>query len=63
MAQAACPECHAEVRFEAAPCLGDRVQCVACGAALEVVKVRPWELDWSFEEPLPRPTGVEESIA
>jgi lysine biosynthesis protein LysW len=63
MAQAACPECHAEVQFDSAPRLGQRAECAACLAALEVVKLRPLELDWAFEEPLPKPSGLEEPVA
>jgi lysine biosynthesis protein LysW len=63
MLQAVCPECHSEVRFEAAPKLGQRTECAACRAALEVVKVRPLELDWAFEEPLQKSSGLEESVA
>ena len=61
--QAVCPDCHADVHFEAAPILGQRTECTSCRAALEVVKLRPLELDWVFEEPLPKPSGVEESVA
>jgi lysine biosynthesis protein LysW len=61
--QAVCPECHSEVCFEAAPKLGQRTECASCRAALEVVKLRPLELDWAFEEPLPKPSGLEESVA
>jgi lysine biosynthesis protein LysW len=63
MTQAACPECHADVNFDAAPKLGQRAECAACRAALEVVKLRPLELDWAFEEPLPKPSRLEESVA
>lgn len=63
MLQAACPECHADVQFEAAPNLGQRTECTSCRAALEVVKLRPLELDWAFEEPLPKPNHLEESVA
>ncbi len=63
MLQAACPECHSQVDFETAPELGERTKCIACRAALEVVKLRPLELDWAFEEPLPKPGRLEESVA
>jgi lysine biosynthesis protein LysW len=63
MLQAACPECHSQVPFESAPRLGERTVCTACRAALEVVKLRPLELDWAFEEPLQKPSRVEESVA
>jgi lysine biosynthesis protein LysW len=61
--QAVCPECHSEVRFEAAPKLGQRTECASCRAALEVVKLRPVELDWAFDEPLQKPSGLEETVA
>jgi lysine biosynthesis protein LysW len=63
MLQAACPECHGEVLFDSAPMLGQRTECSECRAALEVVKLRPLELDWAFEEPLPKPSRLEESVA
>ena len=63
MLQAACPECHSQVTFACAPQLGERTECTACRAALEVVKLRPLELDWAFEEPLQKPSRMEESVA
>ena len=63
MLQAACPECHSQVPFASAPQLGERTDCSACRAALEVVKLRPLELDWAFEEPLQKPSRVGESVA
>lgn len=63
MLQAACPECHSQVQFACAPQLGERTECTACRAALEVVKLRPLELDWAFEEPLQKPSRMEESVA
>ncbi|MCJ7676420.1 MAG: hypothetical protein MUO35_01700 [Anaerolineales bacterium] len=63
MLQAACPECHAAVLFEAAPLLGQRAECATCRAALEVVKQQPLELDWRFEEPLPKSSRLEETAA
>ena len=63
MLQAACPECQCQVPFAVAPQLGERTECTGCQAALEVVKLRPLELDWAFEEPLQKPSRVEESVA
>ncbi len=63
MQQAACPECHSEVPFESAPQLGERTECRTCRAVLEVVNLRPLELDWAFEEPLQKSSHVEESVA
>ncbi|MCX6070855.1 MAG: hypothetical protein NTU91_08365 [Chloroflexi bacterium] len=51
------------MRFEAAPKLGQRTECASCRAALEVVNLRPVELDWAFDEPLQKPSGLEESVA
>jgi lysine biosynthesis protein LysW len=63
MPVAVCPECHAEVRLEAANRLGERIECPACRAALEVVNLRPLELDWHFDEPLTKSGQVEETAA
>lgn len=48
----ACPECDADVSFEGAPGLNQRVVCPRCRAALVVIGQTPIELDWAFVEPL-----------
>ena len=63
MLQAACPECHTAVVFEATAGLGQRAECPKCRASLEVVKLQPLELDWRFEEPLPKSSRLEETVA
>lgn len=63
MPVAVCPECRAVVALETAPALGQRAECPGCRAALEVVNLKPFELDWRFEEPLPKAGEMEESVA
>lgn len=63
MANAVCPECHTVVTVDAASGLGQRAECPACHADLEVVSLQPLELDWRFEEPLPRAGQLEETAA
>ena len=63
MAVAVCPECRAVVTLEAAPALGQHAECPGCKAALEVVNLQPLELDWRFEEPLPKAGQLEETVA
>jgi len=63
MPVAFCPECRAVVTLEAAPALGQRAECPGCRAALEVVNLDPFELDWHFEEPLPKAGKLEEFVA
>ncbi len=48
----ACPECDADVLFDVAPGLNQRVSCPRCRAALVVIGLTPIELDWAFVEPL-----------
>ncbi len=51
MAVAFCPECGQGVQLGAQPQEGQRVTCGECGAELEVISVRPLELDWVYNEP------------
>ena len=44
--QAACPGCNNDIPFQSEPRIGSEVSCKACGAALEVIFLRPIELDW-----------------
>ena len=45
-----CPECGAEVRLKEIAEIGARVRCPKCGERLDVVQVRPPELDYAYEE-------------
>jgi lysine biosynthesis protein LysW len=44
-----CPECEHSLNLGAQPYVGQRVICPQCGARLEVVSLRPLELDWVYE--------------
>ncbi|MCO5185751.1 MAG: hypothetical protein M9928_03160 [Anaerolineae bacterium] len=45
-----CPECDTRIRFYKRPKLGAIVTCPECDEILEVVSLRPIELEWSTEE-------------
>ena len=45
-----CPGCDEEIYIPTAPRLGDVIVCRTCEADLEVVSIRPLELDWREEE-------------
>jgi lysine biosynthesis protein LysW len=51
MAVAYCLECGNSIGLSARPCEGQRLICTACGARLEVISLRPLELDWAYDEP------------
>jgi lysine biosynthesis protein LysW len=51
MAVAYCPECGNSIGLSARPREGQRLICTECGARLEVISLRPLELDWAYDEP------------
>ncbi len=50
MPEADCPNCEEVVRFSTAPTLGQKVTCPYCRELLEVVELKPLELDYAGEE-------------
>ena len=44
---AICPGCDDKISFASEPRIGAEVDCASCGAALEVIFLRPIELDWA----------------
>jgi lysine biosynthesis protein LysW len=46
-----CPECDAKINVKS-PQLGQIISCRVCETRLEVVDIRPLELDWAFEDDL-----------
>ena len=50
MANAKCPMCGASVGVPTKVKEGDQVFCDACDAELEVVSVKPLELDWPLDD-------------
>ena len=44
-----CPECDAKLNIKS-PKLGQIVSCRVCDTRLEVVDLKPLELDWAFED-------------
>ena len=47
-----CPECDADIRFRRKPRLGQQTMCGQCGEELEVIGLRPLELDYLLEDDL-----------
>jgi lysine biosynthesis protein LysW len=45
-----CPECDSRIRFHSKAQLGQRVICQECGETLEIVRLRPLELDWAYDD-------------
>lgn len=46
-----CPECDAKINVKS-PKLGQIVSCRVCDTRLEIVDLKPLELDWAFEDDL-----------
>jgi lysine biosynthesis protein LysW len=46
-----CPECDAKINVKS-PKLAQIVTCRVCDTRLEVVDLKPLELDWAFEDDL-----------
>ena len=44
---AECPGCENPIPFDSEPRIGTEIECRSCGAALEVIFLRPIELDWA----------------
>ncbi len=44
-----CPECDAKVNVKS-PRVGQIVTCRHCDTRLEIVDLKPLELDWTFED-------------
>ncbi len=51
MAVAFCLECGNTIDLGARLYEGQQLICTECGARLEVINVRPLELDWVYAEP------------
>ena len=52
MAVAYCLECRNSIDLGARPHEGQRLICSECGARLEVISLKPLELDWVYDEEL-----------
>ena len=52
MAVGFCPECGRGIQLGARPHEGQKITCSECRAKLEVISVRPLELDWAYDEPI-----------
>ncbi len=51
MAVAFCLECGNSINLDTRLHEGQRLICTGCGARLEVISLRPLELDWVYDEP------------
>ncbi len=47
--KAQCPECDADIELKPGVELGDPVACTECGAQLEVISLKPVELDYALD--------------
>lgn len=45
-----CPACGNPIEVGKGVKLGARIECPECGALLEVISLKPPELDYAFEE-------------
>ena len=50
MLKAECPDCGEIVELRDGVQVGDHVTCGECGVLLEVLSLRPWELDYALDE-------------
>jgi hypothetical protein len=57
MANAFCPECDGGISSGHRHRLGQRFLCPHCRTVLEVISVRPLEVDWAYDE-----DGSEDSL-
>jgi len=46
---AECPGCESTIALSGAK-VGDRMDCPECGEKLEVISVKPLELDYAFDD-------------
>lgn len=50
MSIAKCPLCGEKIKINTKPRLGQHVECPACDAVLEVIRVSPLTLDWPCDD-------------
>ena len=43
-----CLDCEQKITLESTPDVGNTLCCPICGAEMEVVKIEPIELDWTY---------------
>ena len=49
MSKTTCPDCDAVIRVEN-PREGDEISCRECGTKLEVISVRPFDVDYPYDD-------------
>lgn len=47
---APCPSCGRRVDLGVQPRVGEQLACLRCGDYLEIINLRPPELDWVFSD-------------
>ena len=47
---AECPMCGENIRVSSGRKAGDRLECPECGEALEVISLKPLELDYAVDD-------------
>jgi lysine biosynthesis protein LysW len=50
VAKAPCPDCGLTVKLGPKPKEGRQLTCINCGAYLEIINLKPLELDWAFSD-------------
>jgi lysine biosynthesis protein LysW len=45
-----CPECESMIVLDKGVKLGTHIECSECGTMLEVISLKPLELDYAFED-------------
>jgi lysine biosynthesis protein LysW len=46
-----CPECGGSLNLGPRPQESQQVTCAECGARIEIISLKPLELDWVYAEP------------
>lgn len=58
---AECPGCEGNIALSKGVKLGERIDCPECGEKLEVISLRPLELDYAFDDEDWEDSGDEDS--
>ena len=48
--EASCPDCRKSIDLGTSPRVGLRLSCLNCHAYLEIINLKPAEVDWAFSE-------------
>ena len=50
MKESKCPLCGEKIKVGVKPWIGQKIECPACDAVLEVVGLKPFSLDWPYDD-------------